>query len=233
MGNDDKLSLIIMRDASQVLRYRIPVIWLKLSACILVVLVLAAVGGSYAGFIYWNHHSDLVSTNNKLHLQLAEQSIQLERLQNIEEIIANSDPQEIGTLFSSVASQRQTAPQMVNLQDIFVAMDMQMAGVTNLQLQHAGDELRISFELNNLTDAVLAGSINIYLITREALVLEALGEGNQLGFRIQRFRHVETTLTIPPGVEPEALFAVRVVIQDQNDKQVFIQTYPLTVVLTS
>ncbi len=230
---DDKLNLIIMRDDTRVRRYRLRVVWFKFFLYLQIALVLAAVGGSYAGVVYWGQHLELVNTNKNLRNQLSDQSIQLERLQNIQEILKTSDPEEIHSLFSTVTRERQSLPQVINLQDIFVAQDLQIAGVANLQLRQAAEDLRITFELNNLVEGTLSGEIKVYFITQEASVLEAQGDENELTFEIQRFRRVNSLLKVPTGLDLDTIFAIRVAIFSNDDEEVFTQTYPIANILTS
>ena len=233
MGKDDKLSLIIMRDDTRVRRYRLRVAWFRFFLYLQIVLILGAVGGSYAGIVYWGQHLELVNANKDLRAQLSDQSIQLERLQNIQEILKTNDPEEIHSLFSTVTKERQSLPQVVNLQKIFVAKDLQVAGVTNLQLKKAGEDLRINFELNNLAEGTLSGEVKVYFITQEASVLEAQGEESELAFTIQRFRRVNSLLKVPSGLGLDTIFAIRVVIFGNDDEEVFTQTYPVANILTS
>ncbi|WP_139162903.1 hypothetical protein [Desulfonatronum thiosulfatophilum] len=164
---------------------------------------------------------------------IADKAIRLERLQNIQEILNTSDPGEIQALFSAVSKERQANAPVINLQDVFHSHDMQMAGVSNLQLSHVGDDLRIQFELNNLSDGTLSGSIQIYFVTQQANVIEARGDENELTFEIQRFRRVNSLLKLPSGMEFEAIFALRVVIGNDDGDVLFIQSYPVHNILTS
>lgn len=232
MSKDEKLNLIFMRDDSRVRRYRFRVTWIKCFVFIQFFLLLAAICGTSAGIFYWRHHGALSTANSELREQIAEQSAHVERLQNIQEIIKTSEPQEIQSLFNTVTRQRQSLPQVINLQDIFVARDLEIAGVTNLQLQEAEDSLRITFELNNLGDETLSGTIQVFFITQQATVIEAQGEENELSFEIQRFRRVNSLLQLPEGLDLEMIFAIRLVIQDQDAEEVFIQTYPVGNIFT-
>lgn len=232
MGKDDKLNLIIMRDDSRVRRYRVRIAWFKAFFYIQTILIVAAVAGGYFGIRYWGQHLELELVNKTLREQISDQSFQLERLKNIQNILDTSD-EEIQSLFSTVAQERKDLPRFINLQDIFSAKDLRKAGVANLQLTKAGDELKVDFKLNNLSEGTLSGSINIYFITQEASVLEALDQDNELRFEIQRFRRVSSLLIIPPGMVFDSIFAIRLVILDNNEEELFIQTYPIATVLTT
>lgn len=234
MGKDDKLNLIIMRDDSRVRRYRVRVSWFKLFLYAQVILLTAAVLGAYGGFSYWIKNMALAQANAGLEEKLLEAQIQLERLQNVEKILQSNDSDEIQGLFSTVSRGMQdTAPQPLDLQDIFVAKDLQMAGVNNLQVRKAGEGLRLSFELNNLADGTLTGETSVFFIARDASILQARGEENELSFEIQRFRRVSSMLHFPPGLAMEDVFAMRLVIENSEGESLFIQTYPLANILTS
>ena len=227
MSRDEKLNLIFMRDDSRVRRYRLRVVWIKGFLFIQILLVAAALCGTSAGIYYWQQYDALAIANDELREQLSEQAAHGERLRNIQEILKTSEPQEIQALFNTVTKQRQSLPQAINLQDIFVAKDLERAGVTNIQLQETEDNLRITFDLNNLAEETLSGTIRVFFITQQATVIEAQGGKSELRLEIQGFKRVDSRLRLPDGLELEMIFAIRLVIQDQDAQEVFIQTYPV------
>ncbi|TVQ99978.1 MAG: hypothetical protein EA399_05855 [Desulfovibrionales bacterium] len=233
MGKEDKINLIFMRDDSRVRRFRLRVFWIWLFLGALVVLTVVALGGAATAVYTWDNHIELVNENAKLRDRLAQQSIELERLKNVQEILKTNDPVEMHDLFSTVTRERARLPQVINLQDLFVTHDLEMAGVNNLQLQKVEESLRISFELNNLSDDTLTGSIQVYFITQEASVIEAQGDKNELSFEIQRFRRVNSPLNLPTGMDLEMIFAIRLVIQDSDSERIFVQTYPVANIFTT
>jgi len=234
LGTDDKLNLIIMRDDSRVRRYRIRISWFRFFLYAQLVLLLAAGLGAYGGVTFWFKNLELEQTNSNLQDNIYEMQIQLERLQNIKEILKTNDPEEIHALFSSVSRDKQALPaQKIDLQKVFVAKDLQMAGVSNLQLREIDEKLRLSFELNNLTDTTLVGKTSVYFITRDAGVIQAEGEENELSFEIQRFRRVNSILHLPPNVAKDDIFALRLAIINSEGESIYIQTYPFVNILTS
>jgi hypothetical protein len=233
LSKDDKLSVLIMRDDSQVRRYRLRVGWFKLFFYVQIVLLIAAVGGSYAGIKFWGQHLELANENKAKQEELAAMSIQLERLQNIEEILKTNDPAEIKSLFNAVTKEREPLQPSIDLNDLFVSKDLQVAAVANLQLKQNADDLRISFELNNMSDEVLSGRTRIYAITNDARVVEVQGEEAELSFEIQRFRRVNSRLQFPEKITLDSVFAIRLVITDNENQELFLQTYPLSNILTS
>lgn len=234
MSKDDKLNLIIMRDDSRVRRYRVRVSWFRFFLYAQIVLILAAGLGAYGGFTYWIKKLELIQANAALRENISKMQIHLERLQNIEEILKTNDPEEIQALFRLGTREKHALTQQtVDLQKVFVAKDLQMIGVSNLQLQRAGDGLRLNFELNNLVKGTLAGTTSVYYVARDATVIQAQGEENELSFEIQRFRKVNSMLQMPSGIILEDIFALRLVIANNEGKSIFIQTYPLVNILAS
>lgn len=234
MGKDDKLNLIIMRDDSRVRRYRLRVSWFRAFLYAQVVLLLAAGGGAYGGFFYWTKNMELVQTNNTLEENISEMQIHLERLQNIKEILKSNDPEEIQSLFSTVAREkRPIAHEPVDLTEIFVAKDMQLVSVSNLQIRESPDGLRLGFELNNLNEDAISGMTTVYFVARDASVVQAQGDENELSFAIQRFRRVNSMIELPSGLALGDLFALRLVITNTEEEVMFIQTYPLANIVTS
>lgn len=234
MSKDDKLNLIIMRDDSQVRRYRVRVAWFKFLLYVQLVLVAAAGAGTYAGVTYWIKHMDLAQTNSRLEETLAEKHIQLERLQNIEKIMQSNNTEEIQGIFNSVSRGKQDVAQQppLDLGDIFMAKDLQVAGVNNLQIRKVDGGLRLSFELNNLTDEILTGKTSVFFIARDASVRQAEGDETELSFEIQRFRRVNSLLKLPQNLDLEDVFAMRLVIENSEGESLFVQTYPLVNILT-
>jgi len=222
-----------MRDDSQVRRYRLRAGWFKLFFYVQTILLIAAVGGSYAGIKFWGQHLELANENKAKQEELAAMSIQLERLQNIEEILKTNDPAEIKSLFNAVTKEREPLQPSIDLNDLFVSKDLQVAAVANLQLKQKADDLRISFELNNMSDEVLSGRSRIYAITNDAQAIEVQGEEAELSFEIQRFRRVNSRLQLPEKVTLDSVFAIRLVITDNENQELFVQTYPLSNILTS
>lgn len=234
MSKDEKLNLIVMRDDSRVRRYRVRVSWFRFFLYAQIVLLLAAGLGAYGGFIYWVKKIELSQSNAALQEEVSELQMQLERLQNIEEILKINDPEEIQALFSSVTREKHgPAQQPVDLREIFVAKDMRMAGVSNLQIRRAGDGLRLSFELNNLTDKIISGTTSVYFITKDATVIQAQGKDNKLNFEIQRFRRVNSMLHLPSDLSLDEIFALRMAIANSEGESIFIQTYLLANIITS
>lgn len=234
MGKDDKLNLIIMRDDSPVRRYRLRVAWFRVFLYAQVVMLLAAAGGGYGGFHYWVKNVQLLQANISMEETISEMQMQLERLQNIEEILKSNDPEEIHSLFSTVAREkRPIADEPVDLAEVFVARDMQLITVSNVQIQDSVEGLRLSFELNNLNENTISGATSINFIARDASVIQAQGDKEELSFAIQRFRRVNTLVELPPGLALEDLFALRLVINNAEGEVMFIQTYPLANIVTS
>jgi len=234
LSKDDKLNLIIMRDDSRVRRYRVRVSWFRFFLYAQIVLILAAGLGAYGGFTYWIKKLELIQANAALRENISEMQIHLERLQNIEKILKTNDPEEIQALFRLGTREKHAlAQQTVDLQEVFVAKDLQMIRVSNLQLRRAGDGLRLNFELNNLVKGTLAGTTSVYYVARDATVIQAQGEENELSFEIQRFRRVNSMLQMPSGIILEDIFALRLVIANNEGKSIFIQTYPLVNILAS
>lgn len=234
MSKDEKLNLIIMRDDSRVRRYRVRLSWFRFFLYAQIVLLLAAGLGAYGGFTYWVKKLELSQSNAALREEISEMQMQLERLQNIEEILKTNDPEEIQALFSSVTRERASLAQNpVDLLEIFTATDLQMAGVGNLQIRRTGDGLRLSFELNNLTDKTISGTTLVYFITKDATVIQAQGKDSELNFEIQRFRKINAMLHLPPGLTVDEIFALRVSIANSKGESIFIQTYLFANIITS
>lgn len=231
-----KYSVLIMRDDSQVRRYRVSRFWLKAFIYTEVFMVVLALAGFFAGYRFWLESHELHVDNRNLQINLTEARVKLERLQNVEQILKSNDPEDLHALIGSVSVETEPAhlPPTIDLNEIFTHMDLQQARVDNFQARLQGDKLQVRFELNNLVaDTTLTGNIQLSIITRAGTLMEAKTNKEDLNFSIQRFKRVRTVFSIPGGLKGNDLFGIRVNIRRSNDEtMVFSETYPLSQVLS-
>lgn len=232
-----KYSLLLMRDDSQVRRFRLSRIWLKAFIYIEVLLLVVALAGFFAGYRFWLEGHRLRVDNRNLQISLTEARVKLERLENVEQILKSNDPEELHSLIGAVSVTTEPAPPLqptLDLNEIFTHVDLQQAGVDNFQARLQGDKLQVRFDLNNLVaDTTLTGTVHISLISRTGSLIEPKSSSNDLGFSIQRFKRVRTVFTLPSGLLGNELFGIRINIRRVDDgTMVFSETYPLSQILS-
>lgn len=230
-----KYNVLLMRDDTNVRRYRLSPFWIRLSIYSGVFLVLISIGGGYAGFRYWSENHSLVKENRRLSRELTEVRMELERLENIDQILKSNDPEELQSLIGSVSAEienREPAAPPINLNDVFEYVDLQQVRVDDLQAKFTGNGMRVSFHLNNLlTEETLSGQVDIQLLASDGSVVDVKVVESQLSFQIQRFKRITTTFPIPEKYGKNSLFALKLVIQNDKDQTIFSETFPLAHIL--
>lgn len=81
-----KFCVLFMRDDSDVRRYRINSLWLAVTIIVAICLICVAAFGIWLGVTSWKHSKRVEVDNQLLTRQLAEATVRLERLENVEMI---------------------------------------------------------------------------------------------------------------------------------------------------
>lgn len=84
-------SVLLMRDDSKARNYRVKCGTLHACLWAFVILLLAGAGGVAGGLYFWQEYSTLARTNAEQEKELAEIRLQLERLSNLESLLAASN----------------------------------------------------------------------------------------------------------------------------------------------
>ena len=231
-----KYSLLLMRDDSQVRRFRLSKFWLKGFIYAEIFLMVLALAGFFTGYRFWLESHKLRVDNRNLQITLTEARVKLERLENVEQILQSSDPDELHALIGSVSVETE-APQVQNsidLNEIFTHVDLQQAKVDNFQAKLQGDKMQVRFDLNNLVAySTLSGMLNLAIVTRNGQLVQLKTTAEDLNFSIQRFKRVRTVFSIPAGIKGNELFGIRLNIRrSDNGTMVFSETFPLSQVLS-
>ncbi|MFO7597211.1 MAG: hypothetical protein R6W92_12825 [Desulfocurvibacter africanus] len=231
-----KYSLLLMRDDSQVRRFRVSKIWLKAFIYAEIFLVALALAGFFTGYRFWLESHKLRVDNRNLQITLTEARVKLERLENVEQILQSNDPDELHALIGSVSVETESPqiPSNIDLNEIFTHVDLQQANVDNFQARLQGDKLQVRFDLNNLVaDSTLSGVVHLAIITRTGQLVQPTITTEDLNFSIQRFKRVRTVFGIPSGIKGNDLFGIRLNIRrSDNGTMVFSETFPLSQILS-
>jgi hypothetical protein len=226
----NKFSVLLMRDDSNVRRFRVGSFWLKLLVYIEVLLIILAAGGIYAGYTFWRQNAMLEEQRVVLEKRLREAHVHLERLQNVEKILQSNDPEELQTLLGSMSIDKRPERPPIDLGKLFRSVDKQQAVVDNMSVKAVRDNsLRVSFDLNNADSSrALSGHVELALVTKDGMISDVEANDEDLGFQIQRYKKIVTTFPLPEGMLVKDIFGLRVTIKNPSDATVFSETYQLS-----
>jgi hypothetical protein len=224
----------MMRDDTKVRSLRIGTGWFRFFFYFISLLTLLAAGGSYFGYINLMENRVLAEKNHFLQRDLRHANMELERLQNIEQIIKSNDPKELEALFGSVIpeTERLTATaKPVNLRELFQPVDQRQVSLDNIRARFDAQNLRVTFNINNLLSETLSGSAEVELLTTSGGVHKINLDKNDMAFQIQRFKQVAATIPLADEVKRDDVFAVRLIVRNPVGKVIFRDTYPLSHIL--
>lgn len=238
-----KYNVLMMRDNTPVKRYRVAPIWLKLALYSLLLLIAAAGAGGYFGFNFWKENQALNAQIEGAERELRESRIELERLQNIDQILKSNDPEELQTLFGVPAPAPAPAqpsapspppPPPVDLSKVFSKTDMQQVRVDNLQAKIKGDKnVQVAFNLNNLQTAdTISGVATLAVVTNRGKDMLPQLNKNDLFFQIQRFKQITTSFRLPGALVRSDVFGLRLVIKNNSGQVIFSDVFPLANILS-
>ncbi len=238
--SDSKFNVIFMRDNSPVRRYRVSPAVIKFGAYGLILLLLLACGGAAAGYTFWRENAVLRQDKNALERQLREANMELERLQNVDKILKSNDPEELQTLLGAMSpptdrkakKEDKTAPPpppSVDLKKLFERVDTRQASVENFTAKLSGDNMNVSFNLNNLLGSeMLTGVAQVALVMVDGGQVPITLKEADMSFQIQRFKQISTSFTLPKDVAPDRLFGLRLMLKNPQGQTIFSETHPLS-----
>ncbi|MBG0778197.1 MAG: hypothetical protein H0S85_17365 [Desulfovibrionaceae bacterium] len=223
----EKFNVLLMRDDSNVKRFRLSPVWIKLGVYSLILLLVMAVGGLYVGYKFWKENAVLSAESKELQRQLRETNLHLERLQNVEKIIQSNDPDELQSLFGTLSVDNQKKKEEpkppINLNKLLTRVNTNEVNVDNLaaKLVEPG-LLRLTFDLTNIDSAkAVSGHVEIGLLTKDGQEVAANAKRADLVYQIQRYKKIVTSFKLPENVKESDLFALRIVVRDSSGTTIF------------
>ncbi|MBU1249332.1 MAG: hypothetical protein KKB70_11575 [Proteobacteria bacterium] len=231
---DSKYSILFMRDDTDVKRFRISPFWLRGYFIAQTVLVILAVGSLYLGITSLNENFTLTSEKKELSKRLEEAELRLSTLGNMEKILEAYDKSELQSLLASAPTDSQEQElQALDLAAIFTPMDHGLVSVDEVKASFKDSSLIVHFKLENpKVDTLLVGSADLALITTDGVMHELKAPEADLSFQIQRRKFARTTVSLPPGVNKETVFGLRISIKSSDGTVIFSETYPLYHILS-
>ncbi|UZP67176.1 hypothetical protein N1030_16500 [Desulfovibrio mangrovi] len=230
---NEKYSVLFMRDDTKVHRFRISPMWLKLLIWLQLILVITASLGFYAGYNYWKQNAALQSERIDLQRELRATQVQLERLENIEQILQSNDPEELQALFGTMSIEDSSKEKpSVDLSALLATEDVQLVSVENVMLKPADDAtIRVSFDINNLdASKTIDGIAVLSLIGRDGQIFPINADSKDLKFTISRFKKVVASFSPPETMALKDMYALRIAISAEN-KTVLKDLFPIESIL--
>lgn len=233
--SNSKYSVLFMRDDRDVTRYRVSPFWLKMFICTQVFLFLCAAGGIYMGVRGFRINSNLHAENKGLEQRLVDAEVRLERLSNMEKILQSYDPAELQSLLSSATSEveEQAEKPAVDLNKVFVRVDLGQVGVENLGIKIDNRKVDVSFELNNLrASTAVVGQAYLSFVKKDGSPQALKYKKDDLSFQIQRFKRIQTSFLLPDGTSRKDFFGLRLEIKGKGGDVIYAETYPFYHILS-
>ena len=248
MAGSGRIDILILRDASSVGRYRLPV-WLMRLLVFAPIVFLLLLGATVA--VAYHLHQDnkaLTDRTRVLRQEIDAAGEGLMRLENLERTLRSKDLTELETLLGSynadnpgwwkprVVERKDTAPaspaeaakERPDLSKVLARVDANQAGVDNLKFKFDNRRLTLGIDLSNVTPQTgLAGKVEVALVGNDGTVWPLKADKDELSFQIQRFKQIATNLSLPAKLDPRDMYGLRLVIVDSAGKAVFAQVYPL------
>ena len=226
---NEKYNVLFMRDDQQVRRYRIGPSLLRFLIWTPALLVLIAAGGLWAGYTYWERNDSLLTERVQLQQQLGDMQIQLERLENVQQILQSNDPEELQALFGTMSIDASSDERpAVDLASLLHRVDSRKVQVNNITLKDANNNMyRLTFDLNNVdTKNPVGGRITLAFITRDGQQLPIEADADALKFYISRFKKIVSSFTQPESLSQTDLYGLQVVITSKG-KTLLQAIYPV------
>lgn len=248
MAGSGRIDILILRDASGVGRYRLPVWLLRL-------LVLAPVAfllllGAAVAVAYHLHQDNKALTDQAaaVRQEIDAAGEGLLRLENLERALRSKDLTELETLLGSYnpdnpgwwkpraedrkepapAAPAESAKERPDLSRVLARVDANQAGVDNLKIKFDNRRLNLGFDLSNVTPQTgLVGKVEVALVGNDGTLWPLKAEKDELSFQIQRFKQIAAILPLPAKVDPRDIYGLRLIIVDPAGKPVFAQVYPV------
>lgn len=225
-------NIILMRDTSNAVRFRIPVFWIRVAVVALLAFLFSCATGTYLGFSRSVQNHSLKKENRFLKGELQKAEMEVKRLHNISLIMDSYDVEELQAVENHLKQGTKALMPPVDLEEIFSKKDMQIIYVDNVQGRFTDNNLRLSYSINNLqTSDSVTGETFFSLITRDGVLVD-IGMREKGFFEIQRFKAIEVSLPLPEELDTGEIFAVRLRITSESGETIFSETFPLSHILS-
>jgi hypothetical protein len=234
MSWSTKYNVLLMRDNSTVLRFRMSSAWLKLGLAGAGLLLLLGLGGAYIGVRYYAESLIIKRERMALLERIGEMEEQIHRLENVESILSAVEKEDLRFLTPTVNLSRPSQTSLpLDLKELFSRIDLNILSVDNVQAKFLEEGMRVSYDLNSLqSSGTVAGTAWFALLNRAGIMIEVTDSGQESLFEISRFKPVKSIMALPQDLDREDIFALRMRITDTEGRVIFSETYPLAHILS-
>jgi len=224
-----KYNVLFMRDDRQVKRFRFSLGWIKFFIVFLLFLLLVAGLGGYFSVVFFSENRKLNSEVVSLRESLEKTKSELNRLQNIRDIVESFNEQDIATALQSRNNSTESGPSRPNLAKIFKKVDKHIIAVDHIQARVRNSSIHLRFELNNLLeDRKIKGRVNIAMISESGKIVEMDVKNEDLSFEINHFKKVGVSFKVPKESMQQDLFALRLSIVNEDKELIYSETFPFS-----
>ncbi len=250
MSGKSKISILVMREDAGVKRLKLSPGVIRFVLWFLFLLIAAGCVAGYAAYYFWNAASAVQAENASINEELSVSKDKLVKLANLESILESGDQTELSTLLGSYnadavsllncdenkTEEAKPAPEAapekecpkLDLRSIFDKVDLNLAGVDNFKAAVDNKQLRISFDLSNVSpQTALSGDAECMLLTNDGELTPLKTKREDMNFQIQRFKQVTATSPLPPKMELADVYGVKMIIKGPDGKVIFSNIYPI------
>ena len=204
MGTDNKYTVLLMRDDTQVRRLRFSPFWLKLFGWMLFFLVVIAGAGSWGTYYFWQKERVLDAHLVQLERNNSDLSIKLERLQNMETLIGASESTPLDPVLdtgpTAATPRDEPAPGAVRLNDLPALVDASANATAAVNATESPAEVLANATTSeNPEPVVKLENINLRANSSKTLRL-GISFVNTTGKPIRGYAAL--SLVTPAGVQP-------------------------------
>lgn len=212
----DKYSVILMRDDHTVKHFHFRPIWIRIVIFSIIFILSVSTLFGYVSVKLWLKTNYLNERIEQKDVQLQQNIVRLNRLENIEKVVAFRDPEQLEKLLTGQLADLYSpdSTSKVNLWEYYKTIETDRFSIENLKVKSPNAHtLTLRFDLKNQDDGkAVRGKADIVILTDSAkLVEKGLSDNNQI-FQIKHFKTFTKTIHLPDGMSTKNIFALRLVI---------------------
>ena len=231
-----KLTLLLISDDSNVRRFHVRPLWLRLALYLPLLLMAAILIIAYAAFTFRSDYLDMQNAYRAMEGKYLEAKGHLNRLRTLEKFLNSVDqpeePEAKGKTFTAPTKQLSAAPQ-IDLEKLFGNVDMHIVKITNVGAEPLKNALRLHLSINNLRSAEepVSGEVKVTLISRQGRAYPIRMRSGDVSFQIRRFKGIAALLPLPSGLTRSDIFGIKLTAVSDDEGILVSRTYPLSSIL--
>ncbi|GAB7079548.1 hypothetical protein [Megalodesulfovibrio paquesii] len=231
-------NVILMRDDAHVRRLRIKPIWLKLAVYLLACIVLVAAVSCWLVVKLWSEHGALMDETLMLRRQAHENTVELQRLKNMERMLKSADPLGQQSVLENLMDPSGEAAQSgdssgVDLNALLGEKNTGRAVIKRVSLSQGDLVWKLSFELSNPDQQhALEGHYLIQIVGTDAQNHAVTLEKELTQFQISRFKKIEVEFTPPSDLPASEIFGLRLTIDQKDGPTIYSKVWQISSILS-